>query len=82
MDNKDTIEYIKSMFEEDLFTLIFPDDGKYESAQAILDQLGDAAIGSGIGRFQENGKIVYGVLINKIVLNKQEDKNDGSMQSE
>lgn len=73
--NKD-VDYIKNMLEKDLFTVIFPDDGKYESAQAILDQLGDAAIGSGIGRFQENGKIVYGALINKIVLNNQKDKEN------
>lgn len=34
--NKD-VDYIKNMLEKDLFTVIFPDDGKYESAQTILD---------------------------------------------
>lgn len=34
--NKD-VDYIKNMLEKDLFTVVFPDDGKYESAQAILD---------------------------------------------
>ena len=84
MNNDNTIKYIKSMFEKDLFALVFPDDGKYESAQAILDQLGDTAIGSGIGRFQKDGKIIYGVLVNKIMLKEQEDKElnrNDNMQS-
>lgn len=58
-------EYIKTMLEKALFAVVFPEDKSKESAQKIVDMI-DSAVG--IAEFEdedEEGKLVWGALIDK-----------------
>ena len=58
-------EYIKTMLEKALFAVVFPKDKSRESAQKIVDMI-DSAVG--IAEFEdedEEGKLVWGALIDK-----------------
>ena len=56
-------EYIKTMLENDLFTIIYPKDKSEESAKQVLEMI-DSAVGLAKCMDKENN-FIWGVLIDK-----------------
>lgn len=72
-------EYLKKMFQNNLFAIVYPKDKTEESAERLASLIDSAA---GIAKIDSNGEYVWGVLIDKtkIATSKEKDaQNDSNM---
>ena len=70
-------EYLAKMFNQDLFTIVYPQEKTQEAAMKLLDNL-DCGFGVAKVQKEETGEFIWGVLIDKTKVKKPEGSNNDS----
>ena len=70
-------EYLKKMFQNNLFAIVYPKDKTEESAEKLAALIDSAA---GVAKIESDGKYVWGVLIDKtkIITSREKEAQDDS----